>query len=552
MKFNIAIFIFITLLTLNSICAGTLNSNGTNIDFGKGIIAKENGFDIIRIPLSPGISEEKITIGNNEYKYLKGNSNFKLNNGELIEAEIYNSKETEYNFKGNIIKVPENSKLIFKDNKVVIYSPDYSKIKEPVNTNPLANDMVVLYQIPEKGLILENDIPIKPIGKNNELFYDLKEKAFYVSDKGYKSIYGDDFKSLYEVGGIGIGGIIEKNTETKIYLFFDGKKHEGNYLSFSRDQLIVGSSDQRVFVNIGSENILGIKNINNVIFSVRNGEVVVKKEKLSANSESFGVLFGNEYIKYEKSLDLIYKTDYKDPFKLPDFEIEIFDKNKNSLVIGKINDNNYGIDIGQGMIYHQGLTDDEKDIFSKMLRSDQIRVIGMNNEEASKYISSYYSEKLDPNNKQSDKYPDESKYKYASGTIIIQELPGGVVHSSIILNENGNSWVYLSTPPKTVKVPLESYFKKYFYYNLKDAQYITPEVKFSEREINTMIEYANSQLGRPYGVINEPYDKNQPSQPNCALFVGAILDRSGEYRTTGEPLRSIDFRDRLEKYRIKK
>jgi len=551
MKLKLVFIVIFILFLINFIYADKMNLNGINIDYGKGVLTKENDFDIITIPVTAGSSGETVIVGDKKYENLKANSRLKLKNGELIEAEIYSSKESGYYIRGSIIKVPENSKLIFKDNKVTIYAPEKSKIKQPEKIDKSSEDLTVSYIIPEKGLVFENDIPIKPIAKNNELFFDFKENAFYIIDKGYKSVYGDDFKSLYDLGGIGVGGILQRDKESKIYIYSDGKEHSGNYISISKEKLIVGSENERVFANIIPGNVLGIKDINNLIFSTKNGIVTVTRDKLSSKSESFGVLFGNEYIRYNQSLELIYKPEYKGVFNLPDFKIEIFDKNNNPIVIGKINENNYGIDIGQGTIFHQGLSEKEKEIFSKMTRAEQIRTIGMNSEEASKYIADYYSEKLDPQRLKT--IPDESKYKYPSGTIIMQYLAGGVVHSSIILNENGKSWVYVETPPRAVKVPLESYlsrFGEYFYYNVRTPDFISP-IKFSQEQINGMISYANSQLGRPYGFITEPFNTNKPHSINCATLVGCTLSTTGEYDFTHVEQRTIDFLN-IERFRVKK
>ena len=118
------------------------------------------------------------------------------------------------------------------------------------------------------------------------------------------------------------------------------------------------------------------------------------------------------------------------------------------------------------------------------------------------------------------------------GNRIVQfETDSEITHIGIIFMENSEPYFYEATPPKVRKIPLKDYIKeiedinKRHPRNKRELIYInTPILK---DKITSMKKYADSQIGRAYGVRS--YIKGKElSTIHCSEYVSRILREGGE------------------------
>ena len=94
-----------------------------------------------------------------------------------------------------------------------------------------------------------------------------------------------------------------------------------------------------------------------------------------------------------------------------------------------------------------------------------------------------------------------------------------LTHVAIIFNDT----VYESTWPEVHRIPFNSYLQLR---NKGTYSYFQPRVPFTNRQIQAMIKYAVSQLGRPYA-MREYWRNKDVRGIDCSQYIGNVLEKSG-------------------------
>lgn len=111
-----------------------------------------------------------------------------------------------------------------------------------------------------------------------------------------------------------------------------------------------------------------------------------------------------------------------------------------------------------------------------------------------------------------------------------------VTHVALLLNIDGQPWVYEATPGKVRRVPMAGYREELRELNADRRQptrmsVLQPKRAYSARQIADMRAYLNEQIGRRYSV--KGIVRGKPGDGiHCAEFVATALVRSGRFRAT--------------------
>jgi len=106
-----------------------------------------------------------------------------------------------------------------------------------------------------------------------------------------------------------------------------------------------------------------------------------------------------------------------------------------------------------------------------------------------------------------------------------------ITHVGIIFIENSEPYLYEATPPRVRKIALKDYLKeieetnKKHPKNQRELVYVNPSMPADK--IASMKKYAESQIGRSYGVRSYVKGK-ELSTIHCSEYVSRILIAGGE------------------------
>lgn len=115
-----------------------------------------------------------------------------------------------------------------------------------------------------------------------------------------------------------------------------------------------------------------------------------------------------------------------------------------------------------------------------------------------------------------------------------------VTHVALLLNIDGQPWVYEATPGKVRRVPMPSYREELRALNANRRRptrmfVLQPKRSYSQQQVAEMRTYLNEQIGRRYSV--KGVVRRKPSDGiHCAEYVATALIRSGRYRVTNAHL----------------
>jgi len=136
---------------------------------------------------------------------------------------------------------------------------------------------------------------------------------------------------------------------------------------------------------------------------------------------------------------------------------------------------------------------------------------------------------------------------YADGTVVVWENGSNLgpvqrhtgsnkTHAGIVLYEGKQAWVYEASRPNVHRYTIEQYIKR-----IEDAHktlpnlgvyFLQPEKPYTANQLHKMKQYANSQIGRPFGI--QSYMLGRPMQTvHCCEYVGHILEQSGRFKALG-------------------
>jgi hypothetical protein len=135
--------------------------------------------------------------------------------------------------------------------------------------------------------------------------------------------------------------------------------------------------------------------------------------------------------------------------------------------------------------------------------------------------------------------PDGSVIFWQDGLFVrpIQRQTGShLTHAAVILD----GYVYEASPPRVRKVPLNQYLKEMEAKAQKRAMkrrgfkivLMQPRVPYSLGDVQAMIAYAESQLGRPYS-IRGWWKGQEVRGVFCSEYAGNVLERGGRIKSGG-------------------
>ncbi len=121
-------------------------------------------------------------------------------------------------------------------------------------------------------------------------------------------------------------------------------------------------------------------------------------------------------------------------------------------------------------------------------------------------------------------------YKHTGSTI---------VHTAIILYDDGKPFVYEATWPRVRKMPLDQYYDLLAKHKQKNSRYsweiVQPQQAYSQTELVKIKQYAISQLGRPY-MLRGYWKGREVKGIFCSQYVGNSIG-------TTNRIKSKDFKE---------
>ena len=248
-KLSIILILFI------SICFISLAISAENTNLNDALCAS------LKLPPGCSVSGSGISVGSqkilsfsedNSYVTIKGNKfenikkdvdnpgKIQINNREEItyaEFEV-NDKGQVYNIGGTEFYAPPNSKVIFKDNKISIFPPENSEIKQL----PSSKD--------GKGPDVEYSGKNIKIDEKNSFDGSLSFKP-----NGQAFISAEQLKQGTIINNVEIKSKQNQNNKINVNVFFDGAEHDGNYVSFGGKNLLAKAADSNFLVNFRGGNV---------------------------------------------------------------------------------------------------------------------------------------------------------------------------------------------------------------------------------------------------------------------------------------------------------
>ena len=323
-----AIFLFIGLLLFIS-----LVGNITCVNAAEGITINYNDNKIQQINLSFDIGfanesnfvtlkqgDGKISYDHNGntprvYENVGKGGKFSFKDKKLKSANFNVTKDSEYTFGNQKVKVPKDSHVIFDNNKVTIELPKDVAIEKPTKIpDSKEEDVKVEYRYkqgeePSSVKIKDNgkEYDIKKIGTNKfQLNYDGKQDAFYVNGK-------------FETNGLRVGEHSGDSEADSTYLFFDGKEHDslkGSYISMGDKKVLIGASSGELGPTVQFLPGNGVVTVDDkklvmmqAIGGEKGGHLTMESRdsegkipKVTATGAGYNMFFGEKAIRYSDGL----------------------------------------------------------------------------------------------------------------------------------------------------------------------------------------------------------------------------------------------------------
>jgi len=123
-----------------------------------------------------------------------------------------------------------------------------------------------------------------------------------------------------------------------------------------------------------------------------------------------------------------------------------------------------------------------------------------------------------------------------SNKMVASWTESDVTHVAMLLNINGQPWVYEATPGKVRRVTMTRYREELRALNANRRQptrmsLLQPKRPYTSGQVTDMRAYLNDQLGRRYSV--KGIVRKKPGDGiHCAEYVATALTRSGRFRAT--------------------
>jgi hypothetical protein len=121
-------------------------------------------------------------------------------------------------------------------------------------------------------------------------------------------------------------------------------------------------------------------------------------------------------------------------------------------------------------------------------------------------------------------------YRYTDSTL---------THAAIILYSGMEPWVYEAAPPRVHKQLLTQYLVELRLKEQKERMQrkhmswflMQPRIPYTQRELEAMKWYAESQLGRPY-MIRGWWKGHEVRGVFCSQYVGDVIEQSGKIQSS--------------------
>ena len=238
-------------------------------------------------------------------------------NGEIEKADFTNTKEGVYNIDGQEIKLPSGSHVLVEDGKWTINVPKSANIN-----------------LPEDSFNSNGVVDIKSADANSRFFLNNHEVVgeLKVSEQG--QLYTEPGTEV-KIDGVKVTNYATANSNLEVY--FDAKQHEGDYVSFTSDKLVLETSASTAQLDFQKGNIYKPLKEGEVysVFLDSNSEVSV--ESVGSNGVSTTTVRGN--VKIEQGPKTFFfagnrliSENNNNPAIYSKNEIRFYDSNGNSVV----------------------------------------------------------------------------------------------------------------------------------------------------------------------------------------------------------------------------
>jgi hypothetical protein len=135
----------------------------------------------------------------------------------------------------------------------------------------------------------------------------------------------------------------------------------------------------------------------------------------------------------------------------------------------------------------------------------------------------------------------------------IERVTGSpLTHVAIILYESDGPYAFEATWPKVCRTPLKDYYAELTKRQLKNFYLkrgfiwttIQPKKPYTPKQLESMKQYARSQLGRPY--MMRGYWKNHEVKGiMCSQFVANCIEKSGRIKSANFKESPVSLKEKL-------
>ncbi|MFA5344753.1 MAG: YiiX/YebB-like N1pC/P60 family cysteine hydrolase [Candidatus Omnitrophota bacterium] len=138
---------------------------------------------------------------------------------------------------------------------------------------------------------------------------------------------------------------------------------------------------------------------------------------------------------------------------------------------------------------------------------------------------------------------------------IMKNTGSNIVHVAIVLYENDGPYVYEATWPRVRKMPLADYLQL-----LADKRFkhvpskrgfrwfmMQPREEYTPKQLESMKQYARSQLGRRY-MMRGWWKNKEVRGIMCSQFVGNCIEKSGKIKSANFKESPVSLKEKVETF----
>ncbi len=138
---------------------------------------------------------------------------------------------------------------------------------------------------------------------------------------------------------------------------------------------------------------------------------------------------------------------------------------------------------------------------------------------------------------------------------IMKNTGSDLVHVAIVLYDDDKPFVYEATWPEVRKMPLDDYLKYLADKRFKRVPTVRgfkwfmmqPKVEFTPHQLESMKQYARSQLGRRY-MLRGYWQNREVRGIMCSQFVGNTIEKSGRMKSANFKESPVSLKEKVKDF----